>query len=96
LHAIYKINILCDSGCQGIEKIHANSKTPQKKSKKNPLTDKQKQQNRELSRERVTNENVIGSIKRFRIVVEKYRNRRKCFCLRFNLISAIHNLNLHL
>ncbi|MDR2511394.1 MAG: IS5/IS1182 family transposase, partial [Bacteroidales bacterium] len=29
-----------------------------------------------------------------RIIAEKYRNRRKRFALRFNLIAAIYNLNL--
>ncbi|MDM8565218.1 IS5/IS1182 family transposase, partial [Candidatus Halobeggiatoa sp. HSG11] len=30
----------------------------------------------------------------FRILKERYRNRRKRFSLRFNLIAAIHNLEL--
>ncbi|MDR1159255.1 MAG: IS5/IS1182 family transposase, partial [Syntrophomonadaceae bacterium] len=30
----------------------------------------------------------------FRIVSDKYRNRRKRFGLRFNLIAAITNMNL--
>ncbi|MDM8565653.1 IS5/IS1182 family transposase, partial [Candidatus Halobeggiatoa sp. HSG11] len=29
-----------------------------------------------------------------RILKERYRNRRKRFSLRFNLIAAIHNLEL--
>jgi hypothetical protein len=28
------------------------------------------------------------------MVSDKYRNRRKRFCLRFNLIAALYNLNL--
>ena len=31
---------------------------------------------------------------RFKIISEKYRNRRKRFSLRFNLIAAIYNLEL--
>ena len=38
--------------------------------------------------------NVIGSLKRFKIISERYRNRRKMFSLRFNLISGIHNYEI--
>ncbi|HEV2601212.1 MAG TPA: IS5/IS1182 family transposase, partial [Candidatus Babeliales bacterium] len=37
---------------------------------------------------------VIGMIKRFKIVSDKYRNRRKRFGLRFNLIAGICNFEL--
>ncbi len=67
---------------------------PKKKSKKKPLTMQDKQQNRELSSQRVVNEHVIGMIKRFKIVADKYRNRRKRFGLRFNLIAGICNYEL--
>ncbi|SPR12179.1 IS5 family transposase ISOt6 [Orientia tsutsugamushi] len=40
------------------------------------------------------NENVIGMLKRFKIIADKYRNRRKRFGLRFNLISCIYNFEL--
>jgi hypothetical protein len=33
-------------------------------------------------------------VKRFRILSERYRNRRKRFGLRFNLIAGIHNFEL--
>jgi hypothetical protein len=84
-----------DTGYQGIQKIHANSLLPKKKSKKSPLTKEDKRNNKKLSSERVINENVIGSIKRFKIISDRYRNRRKRFALRFNLISAIYNLELN-
>ena len=88
------IKVVTDTGYQGIQKIHANSALPKKKSKKNPLTKEDKKNNKKLSSERVLNENVIGSIKRFKIISDRYRNRRKRFALRFNLISAIYNLEL--
>ncbi len=81
-----------DAGYQGVETEHANSQTPHKSSKNKNLTNKQKKENRALSSRRVTNEHVIGVIKRFRIMKEVYRNRRKRFGLRFNLIAAICNL----
>ncbi len=67
---------------------------PKKKSKKKPLTQEDKKNNRKISSERVLNENVIGVIKRFKIVHDKYRNRRKRFGLRFNLICGIYNYEL--
>ena len=62
-----------------------------KKSKKNPVTKDDKKKNKEISSSRVSNEHVIGKIKRFKIVSDKYRNRRKRFGLRFNLIAGICN-----
>lgn len=86
--------MLTDTGYQGIVKIHCNTALPKKRTKKNPLTKEDKNKNRQLSSERVLNENVIGMIKRFKIVSDRYRNRRKRFGLRFNLIAAIYNMEL--
>jgi hypothetical protein len=44
---------------------------------------------------RALNENVIGMLKRFKIIADRYRNRRKRFALRFNLISAIYNFEIN-
>lgn len=86
--------MLTDTGYQGLHKIHANSQLPKKKTKKSPLTKEDKRKNRELSSQRVLNENVIGMLKRFKIIADKYRNRRKRFGLRFNLIAGIYNYEL--
>ena len=67
---------------------------PKRRSKKNPLTKQDKKNNQLLSKERVINENVIGLLKRFKILADRYRNRRKRFGLRFNLIAGIYNLEL--
>ncbi|MCG2786373.1 MAG: transposase [Anaerolineae bacterium] len=88
------IGTLADSGYQGILDWHQNSLTPAKKSKLHPLTAEQKASNREISKERIFVENVIRRLKIFRILCERYRNRRKRFGLRFNLIAAIYNLEL--
>ncbi len=93
-HVMSKTKILTDTGYLGIAKIHANSELPKKKSKHKPLTKEDKKNNKNLSSERAVNENVIGSLKRFKIISDKYRNRRKRFGLRFNLIAAIHNQEL--
>ncbi|CAN5152881.1 hypothetical protein BH09DEP1_BH09DEP1_4740 [soil metagenome] len=86
--------VLTDLAYLGLNKIHSNTSMPKKKSKKNPLTLEEKKQNKELSSQRVLNEHVIGMIKRFKIVADRYRNRRKRFGLRFNLISGICNFEL--
>jgi len=85
---------LADSGYQGLQHISGSALIPHKASKHNPLTNAQKSYNHSLSSERVFVENVIGWLKRFRILAEKYRNRRKRFGLRFNLIAAIYNFEL--
>jgi hypothetical protein len=94
IYVLKRIKIGADSGFQGIEKIHVNSATPRKKSKNKPLTKEDKAYNRALSSERVGNENAIGFIKRFKIVADRYRNRRKRFGLRFSLIAGICNSEL--
>ncbi len=80
-----------DSGYTGIKKLQKNSRLPKKSSKKKRLTQEEKRQNQKISSERVVNENVIGSLKRFKILSDKYRNRRKRFGLRFNLIAGLYN-----
>ncbi len=65
-----------------------------KKTKKHPLTKVDKKKNHELSSEQVSYENVIGLVKRFKISADRYRNRRKQFGLRFNLIAGIYNFEL--
>ena len=85
-----------DTGYIGIKKIHKNSVLPHKRRKKQSLTKEQKRENRRISSERVLNEHSIGFIKRFRILSEKYRNRRTGSGLRFNLIAGICNYELRL
>jgi len=83
--------LLADSGYQGLLALHANSRIPYKKSKNHPLTVEQKLFNRELSKERIVIENINAKIKTFKIMSERYRNRRKRHLLRMNLICAILN-----
>lgn len=87
------IELLGDTGYLGVDKLHLNSQTPHKKSKLHPLTPEQKRQNRALASRRITIEHVLRYLKRFRILSATYRNRRKRFGLRLNLIAAIANLH---
>lgn len=61
-------------------------------SKHHLLTVEQKAANRELARKRIFVEHVIGKVKTFRILSERYRRKR--FGLRFNLIASLYNLEL--
>lgn len=88
------VKMLADSGYQGLKKLHANSELPKRNSKKHPLTKQEKRQNHQISSQRVLVENVIRKIKIFRIMAEKYRNRRRRFALRLNLITGIINYEL--
>ena len=92
-HIREEIQAETDTGYQGIEKLHPNSVLPKKRTKKVPLSKDEKRSNRKISRQRVTNEHGIGFIKRFKILAERYRNRRKRFALRFNLIAGICNFD---
>lgn len=85
---------LSDKGYQGIAKLHASSCTPTKKPRQAKLDKFERQHNRLLARLRVVAEHVNRKLKIFRILAERYRNRRKRFSLRFNLIAAIINFEL--
>ena len=88
------VRVLADAGYQGMTDFHVNSQTPTKKTKLHPLNKEQKASNRALSRKRILIENILRKLKIFRILSERYRNRRKRFGLRFNLIAAIYNMEL--
>lgn len=86
--------MITDTGYQGLQKIHQNTQIPKKKSKGGVLSKEDKKSSRLLAKERVLNENVIGMLKRFKIIADRYRNRRKRFGLRFNLIAGIYNWDI--
>ena len=81
-----------DLGYKGVERLHEAVKIPKKSSKYHPLNKKEIARNKKIAKSRITVEHVIRRIKIFKIVAERYRNRRKRFSLRMNLIMAIYNL----
>jgi transposase len=89
------LRILADAGYQGMAELHKNCQTPFKKSKYHALTKREQQRNRVLARKRIVIEHIFRKLKVFRILSERYRNHRKRFALRFNLIAAIYNLELN-
>ena len=91
-----KTEILADKGYQGIKKIHDRSRTPIKKTRKKSLSKEQRKFNKQLAKERIIVEHVHRRLKIFRILSSRYRNRRRRFGLRINLIAGIYNYELYL
>ncbi len=81
-----------DSGYQGLDKIHTQTELPYKASKNKALDEEEKEYNHGLSRLRVKVENVFAQLKVFRILSDRYRNKRKRYNLKFNIIAGIVNL----
>ena len=85
--------LFVDSGYQGIHEIHSDSEFPYKSRKNNPLDEEEKQYNSGLARIRVMAENVLAKLKTFNILSQKYRNKRKRYDVKFNIIAGIVNMN---
>lgn len=86
------IRTFVDSGYQGLDKLHQATELPYKKSKNHKLDKEEKEYNAGLSRLRVKVENILGNIKVFRILSDRYRNKRKGYSLKFNIVAGIVNL----
>jgi hypothetical protein len=66
-------------------------KPPNRKGVIRELSAEQKDHNARQRRERVGIEHMIGRLKVFALLSHRYRNRRKRFGLRVNLIAALVN-----
>lgn len=88
--------ILADSGYQGLMRMYPQAQTPRKSSKLKPLTPEDKAYNHALSKDRIKVENIFAKVKTFKMFSTTYRNRRKRFGLRMNLIAGIINRELGL
>ena len=86
-----EILLEADTGYQGLVQLHTNSLLPKKRSRNQPLTKQQRRENHKISSSRIFIEHAIRSVKRFSVLSERYRNRRKRFALRFSLIAGICN-----
>lgn len=82
-----------DLGYLGIKKLPSNIQIPHKASKLRPLNAEQKCENVEKASARICVEHFNAKIKTFQILTQKYRNRRKRFNLRFNLICGLINFD---
>jgi DDE superfamily endonuclease/Helix-turn-helix of DDE superfamily endonuclease len=81
-----------DSGYQGIADIHPNADFPYKSGKNKPLDHEEKAYNTVLSQIRVKVEHVFAQIKTFKILSDRYRNKRRRYGIKFNIIAGIVNL----
>ena len=81
-----------DSGYQVLDKLHQATELPYKATKTKQLDKEEKEYNHALSRFLVIVENVIGDIKTFKILSDRYRNKRKRYGIKFHIISGIVNL----
>lgn len=88
--------ILADSGYQGIARYLSNSYIPKKKTKEGERSEAERDDNRILSQERICIEHVNRRVKIFKILAQRYRNRRRRYGLRFNIIAALYNYELSL
>ena len=82
-----------DTGYLGITSLHPNTDIPKKKSKLHPLSMEDKIINKAKASLRIVVEHINAKIKTFKMLGEKYRNRRIRFGLRFNLICALNNFD---
>jgi DDE superfamily endonuclease/Helix-turn-helix of DDE superfamily endonuclease len=87
-HIPDEVPIDVDLGFQGLQNEFVNVHLPHKKPRGGELTEQQKQENQEFSRQRVPCENAHAGIKRYRAVSDVYRNRVTDFDDRLMLIAA--------
>jgi hypothetical protein len=80
-----------DSGYQGMDKLHKATDIPYKKPKGGSLSKEEREYNRALSSFRIRIENKIRELKIFRIIGEKYRNKRRGYSLKFDIVAGIVN-----
>lgn len=91
VHVAPEVWCLADSGYQGLQAIHKQTVLPVRKAKGGSLSAEDKHNNSRLAKLRIRVEQVIRSLKVFKILSERYRNRRKRLSLRFSLIAGIYN-----
>lgn len=87
-----KTRAFVDSGYQGLDKIHKKTDLPYKKPKNGTLNKEEKEYNQGLSRLRVKVEHIIGDIKTFKIIGNRYRNKLKRYSVKFNIIAGLVNI----
>lgn len=82
------VAVWVDTGFQGIQKQHLNTLIPKKNTKKNPLTESDKLENRLISSFRVLVEHAIGGMKRYNSLNHPYRNKIAFMDDKLAIISA--------
>lgn len=88
-----EVEVLADSGYQGLEKIHKKTLLPRKRTR-GVLSSEDRAHNQKLSRSRIRVEHVIGRLKQWKILGSVYRNFQQKLSLRFNILAGIYNFIL--
>jgi len=83
-----EVSVEGDLGFQGLQNEFVNIHLPHKKPRGKELSQQQKQENREFSRQRVVCEHAHAGIKRYQAVSAIYRNRVPDFDDRLMLTAA--------
>lgn len=87
--------LLQDAGFEGFSVENVSIIKPVKKQKGKELTCAEKERNRHVSKTRVRIEHVISSVKRCRIVKDKFRNWLRGFAdAVMEIACALHNFRL--
>jgi hypothetical protein len=88
-----EIELLQDNGFLGHKPKNAKVRQPFKNTKLKPLTEQQKQENKELSSKRIRVEHAICGVKRLRIVKDTFRNRKdNVIDIAMQIACGLHNL----
>lgn len=85
-----------DLGYLGIEDDFPNHSCvlPQRKPRKRELTAQQKRENRRKAKIRIIVEHIIAKLKKFQILAQVYRNTRKNYNQKFQIIAGLINLRM--
>jgi len=84
--------VIVDSGYQGLQHVHDKADIVQRRRRGSPLTNLQKEKNRQLSKERIPVEHKIREMKIFRIFKEKFRNPLHTYNIKSHIIGSIVNI----
>lgn len=84
-----KVKVYVDTGYLGTGHL-----MPKKKPKGKSLSEEERKRNKEIASKRCVNEHVIGFIKRYRIVKDRFRNDRKKHGLIFKNAAGLAGLML--
>lgn len=78
-HIPDEVKVQGDLGFFGLDNEFVNIEIPHRKPKGGELTQKQKDENKDLASERVVCEHAFAGVKRYRIAADVYRNRKPNF-----------------
>lgn len=87
------IGVLGDAGYQGLSKVlpEHSVATPHKAKRNHPLTQAEKDINREFSSTRIIVENTLGELKHFRVLADRFRHTIERYDTAFRAVIALVN-----